>query len=556
MTLIYDELYTEWFNNNDLWFSKKEEYDKYVSDKYFSHIKKQKIDFTIYGSPIKTQIGAILLYDQISRHHNRIEPVNLTHYTKLASSITRNILGNLVKYDNEISAIERCFILLPYRHLNNFNKVLIVIFHIFNKYKESKDIKDKNIYKKYLYNTFNKSYAFITSQQLIKQINNEANNHSFNRSFSKENTFIGFNSILDYIPQNPIKLEYSNSIKDIIIVPKNTNIIVSLSGGVDSNVCLYLIYQYLLKNPEHKNNICAVHINYNNRDTTDDELKFIKKYCKILDIKLYYRTIYELKREEYKNCGLRDLYEDITKKIRFDMYRQCMLKQFDYNKDVLVILGHNRDDCFENIITNISNKSNYPNLSCMTKLTDIDGVKIWRPLLDISKQQIIKIAKDMMIPYLEDSTPKWSVRGKIRDIIKPSLKLINEDIDSSFFDLQEYIKNMEMIINDVVLHNIEKKLIKYDNTIEYEVDNDELITELCIWNKIFRDKIKIYNISHKSLIEYVECLKRFKEKFDNKSVNVKSKYIINKYVYIIYYKTNTKKIKITFINTRPLSPKI
>ena len=52
---------------------------------------------------------------------------------------------------------------------------------------------------------------------------------------------------------------------------------------------------------------------------------------------------------------LRDIYEAYTKKIRFNCY-----KKFD--KHPIVILGHNKDDCFENILTNIAYNSKYDNL--------------------------------------------------------------------------------------------------------------------------------------------------------------------------------------------------
>ena len=47
----------------------------------------------------------------------------------------------------------------------------------------------------------------------------------------------------------------------------------------------------------------------------------------------------------------------------------------NYSKDVYVFLGHNKDDCFENIITNIINKKNYENLSGMMKFTKISTIQ-------------------------------------------------------------------------------------------------------------------------------------------------------------------------------------
>ena len=138
------------------------------------------------------------------------------------------------------------------------------------------------------------------------------------------------------------------------------------------------------------------------------------------------------------------------------MYRQNIKNDRTY-----VLLGHNKDDCFENILTNISNKSNYDNLSGMQILKEIEEIMMWRPFLNIEKKYIIEYANTNNIQYLYDSTPEWSVRGKIRDKIKPAfLKLKNnEDIEEdsiidAFFDLKEYISNTQNIFNELIINNL------------------------------------------------------------------------------------------------------
>jgi len=49
------------------------------------------------------------------------------------------------------------------------------------------------------------------------------------------------------------------------------------------------------------------------------------------------------------------------------------------------------------------------------------GVSIRRPVLSVSKSLIVNLCNNFNIPYLLDSTPKWSRRGRIRDIIVPAL---------------------------------------------------------------------------------------------------------------------------------------
>jgi tRNA(Ile)-lysidine synthase TilS/MesJ len=120
-----------------------------------------------------------------------------------------------------------------------------------------------------------------------------------------------------------------------------------------------------------------------------------------------------------------------------------------------VVLGHNKDDCFENILTNICSCSKYENLTGMQRLSnqEVDKLVMLRPLLKISKKSIVEIAKDCCIPYLYDSTPCWSQRGKIRDCVVPVLDSWNETCIKSFFTLSDRLSEMQKVC-DVYIHDI------------------------------------------------------------------------------------------------------
>ena len=287
-------------------------------------------------------------------------------------------------------------------------------------------------------------------------------------------------------------------------------------------VALYIIYLLSKTNTNKIINIIAIHINYNNHETSNDELDFVNYYCNIFNIKLIYRTIYEINRSQCLNNGLRNMYEDITKKIRFDMYKYGYL----HTKNLYVLLGHNKDDCLENIITNISNKNNYDNLSGMEYLTNIDNINIWRPMLDISKKEIIKFANSNNIPYLIDSTPKWSMRGKIRDNLKPVLYDLknNNSVIDSLFDLKDYLITSNQIINEIIIDNLFNKLKKNNNNYSGIYNKNELLSLKYINISIlFFKKINI-KISFKTIKEFTNYITNFKRKKiilnKNNSINI------------------------------------
>jgi tRNA(Ile)-lysidine synthetase-like protein len=317
------------------------------------------------------------------------------------------------------------------------------------------------------------------------------------------------NSIKQIENINIEKVKESNLFKEFskhIICPDS--IIVSISGGVDSMVVSTLLYVYCLEKNIKKYAVC---IDYNNRDQTL-EIEMVGQWLKNLDYEYHVKKIPDITRA---NCFDRDLYEKITKKIRFDMYKQFS----NY-----VILGHNRDDSIENIFSNII-KRNYNNLLGMTFHTEEYNINILRPLLDITKEEIYNFAKEFKVPYTYDSTPKWSERGKMRDHLIPQVTNFNSKIIDGLVDMSKNFSEIYKIYNTIQPNIVyeEKKCIIEDKEI-YFFD---------YWKNIFIQVCKYYNltnIKNKSIQYFIENIN-----FGNKITLNKCLTVIKKDNNIILY---------------------
>ena len=531
--------YDEWFNNKDWWFSKNNKIDVYLCDKYYKYIE---ISYDIYDEYCKdinnhtnkVIIACIILLDQITRHYKRVydDTLDIMEYTKKAVNIS-----NILLYRNDytrFSIDELSFIYLPYRHMKDIDKIYEITNNYILLYNQSNN-EDKIKCRRYIHATLNNIYKDINMLSMKNTIAvknwKDINKKIFDPKSFKTNYISSLNNII-----------YNNMLEQIENIKDDSTIIISLSGGVDSMVSMH-ICKYIkdVNNSKKIKNIIAVHINYNNRNTSTDELNFVNYYCNKLGIKLYFRTINEIKRIDCLHNGLRDLYEEITKNIRYDMYRQNIKNDRTY-----VLLGHNKDDCFENILTNISNKSNYDNLSGMQILKEIEEIMMWRPFLNIEKKYIIEYANTNKIPYLYDSTPEWSVRGKIRDKIKPAfLKLKNnEDIEEdsiidAFFDLKEYISNTQNIFNELIINNLTSKLdynnINKEYTGLYNKKELQSLKYLPICELFFK-KIKV-KCSYKALKDFSKYISNYKDRSFVLSktciINIKTDNIYNNCIIII-----------------------
>ena len=208
---------------------------------------------------------------------------------------------------------------------------------------------------------------------------------------------------------------------------------ISLSGGVDSMVLLHKLKydpKFVVKTKE----LTAVHINYNNRPSCSKEVEFVKEYCNTHGVELFIEDISHITRTR---DGKRAAYEEETRKIRFSAYvkQKCP-----------VLLGHNYEDTVENIISNISSKKNLHDLKGMSFRSCEKDVEILRPMLETSKADIYEYAYKHSIPHLEDSTPKWSRRGKLRDHVIPTLETFEPDFIKGLITLTNNLQqNFEFI---------------------------------------------------------------------------------------------------------------
>lgn len=553
MTMHFRDIYKTWFENKKYWFDKKQEYDILLCDTYFENIKNHKeLNIDSLENDKEIQIGAIIAYDQLPRHYDRLYPnvIDCNEYSKQASYISLKYLQSIYneKSQNDITIEEWCFILMPFRHLQDVEKIKNSANFMIMKYiNATKTELQKNICKNFIYHSIKSIYPKITEKCIMSQTKD--NDTDENKDLQWEQ----FNNLLDFCPNKKMNFDISNYTNNNIVREfvkelknidvDNTNVIVSLSGGVDSCTCLFLMKYFY---PKH--NYVAVFINYNNRKESPEEVKFVKKFCNVLGVKCFHRKVTEISRNDCHKNGLRDIYESLTKDIRFDTYRQIS----NMNKDMkhVVLLGHNKDDCFENIITNISAKHNYNNLSGTEHMVSIDNIQFWRPVLNVRKAEIIEFAHKTHIPYLIDSTPKWSTRGKIRDNVLKSLQDINPDIINSYFALQDHIKENDDIVRNYILPNILNKIKKEKEVYSIEFSKQELICVHNIWKSIFKEIFDNNVISYKSTQQFIDYLNRFKNKFDkmheNNIINYRTKFILNNNIYANICRNRNDNIYITF----------
>jgi tRNA(Ile)-lysidine synthase TilS/MesJ len=234
--------------------------------------------------------------------------------------------------------------------------------------------------------------------------------------------------------QNPeLWLNNLNSSKHILLPSLRTiqvPVFVSLSGGVDSMVMTALLKLNGIP-------VNAIHILYGNRIESEEEYHF-------LDVPLYVYRIPYIRRTNID----RAFYEAMTRDLRFLTYNACANLT---NTPPHVLLGHIQEDVVENIWTNISKGQHLDNLAKMEVKEIQHGVTIMRPLLETTKDQIYAISTALGIPYLKNTTPSWSNRGKFREYFhKATINQYGPTIDRQMIAFSKSVQNTYSLVNDLL----------------------------------------------------------------------------------------------------------
>ena len=438
-------LLTYWFPNNgynEFWFDKSK--DMEILEKFIELFNNTKFPEDLKDLDNNIILSYIILFDQISRNIMRKDRSNLYIFDEYSLKLSNYILENGKDIEYELN--KRIFVLLPLRH-SRTTKNLDIVKNKLDMYKSTEvfSIKMQKLFNKFYMATL-KDYSKVTDTiQLITE--------SFD--YPKYNEIIDDDKCnYSSYPINIINNDIHNnklykSVEKFVISNNIKRIVISLSGGVDSNVLMYILYQLMLN--KKLNCVVAIHLNYGNREISDLEEDNLVRTCGYYNIPIITRRITHMKRSDDID---RMFYEEETKKIRFGLYKYAELV---YKIDN-VCLGHHKDDLSENVFMNILRGKDILDLFVMKEKSIINEVNILRPMLSHIKEDIYELAHINNITYFKDTTPEWSMRGTIRNKIYPVLHDFDKNITNNFHKIGKKSEEWKDIVDKQLIEPQLKKI--------------------------------------------------------------------------------------------------
>lgn len=429
-----NDLYEFWFNAmTNHWFDQNDSIDAFIKDA-FTHLLNYRINF--YAS-LKGLVAQVILFDQVPRHVYRqcdkeLANIIINTYLQDALLLSEYIIFNKKVYES-LSVTEWMFVLLPLRHTMKQKQIFRVAKLAWERMEKfpPKNEQEVALYRSFIRATYQRC-PLDQSCQIIKT-HNKINDSQFASDSSTH--ILQHLGIFKPIQKLPRMCEVFQAAKIALQKVQDAELVISISGGVDSMVMSFALTQ-LARLSASRAAFKAVHINYKNKEHCDEEERFVVWWCQQLDIPITVRRIDEIQREPCRKQELREAYESYTRNVRYNTYKAvCTDMPF-------VFLGHNKDDCFENIFCGITHCRKYENLEGMSDFSIVDDIMFMRPFLKIPKASLRSFAKRYNIPHLYDSTPAWCQRGRIRDVIVPTLKAWNQVAIDSFHELSHTLTDL------------------------------------------------------------------------------------------------------------------
>ncbi len=230
----------------------------------------------------------------------------------------------------------------------------------------------------------------------------------------------------------------------------NSGVLVGLSGGADSVMLLCFLLEYSRRTSAFP--IVAVHVNHGIRGLeADSDEAFSKELAEGLGVE-FISVKYDvptLARES--GTGI----EEAARNARYSAFSEIISGRNDINT---IAVAHNSDDNAETVILNIMRGSGSRGAAGIRPVRD----NIIRPLIRVSKAEIVEVLESGGVPFITDSTNLLSEykRNYIRHEIMPKLLSIS---DSPLKMMQRLSENLRS--DDDFITGVARDFLKKRNTV-------------------------------------------------------------------------------------------
>ena len=229
---------------------------------------------------------------------------------------------------------------------------------------------------------------------------------------------------------------------------EGSTIIVGLSGGADSVCLMDLLYRSGYE-------VIAAHVNFHLRgDESDRDETFVRRLCRdrYPDARLVVRSFDTIGYAREQGLSV----EMAARVLRYDWFAELMV---DYEAAAIAV-AHHAGDQVETLLLNLARGTGGRGLCGMRSYDE--RTSVWRPLLSVTRDEILHYLSEQKLPHVEDSTNEDPsiTRNLIRHKLIPLFREINPSFTSSTINTMSHLREEQDYLDRQVA---QAKVALWDN---------------------------------------------------------------------------------------------
>ena len=213
------------------------------------------------------------------------------------------------------------------------------------------------------------------------------------------------------------------------LLKPDSKIIVGLSGGADSVALLHVLYKFGY-------NCVAAHCNFHLRgEESDRDEQFSSGFAASLNLPFFKKDFDTQSVAKERGISI----EMTARDLRYQWFDELRKSQ---QADAIAV-AHHRDDSIETLLLNLIRG---------TGIKGLTGIQprmgnLVRPLLCVSKSEILKYVQAENLPFVTDSSNAQDeiIRNKIRLQVIPLLETINHSVRDALVQTMDNLKEVAKI---------------------------------------------------------------------------------------------------------------
>lgn len=286
---------------------------------------------------------------------------------------------------------------------------------------------------------------------------------------------------------------------------RNKTFVLTVSTGIDSSV---LLDKFIKLSKIEPVRIIVAHVNHNRRSESLQEKEYITKYCESLNIKCYTIDF---------NFAIDTNFQAVAHKARYKFFNDVMeTEQADY-----LVLAHHAGDNAETVLMRLirgSSLAGYAGIRASYRvLTEkAYAYHIIRPMINLTKDEIINYQKLNNVKYFEDSSNSHNdyERNRIRHNVIPELIKENPDFYHKINEFSATIREAAIIVNGI-RDNYITDFVKIDTDIYSFTRSSFLQLSPYMRQEVLFELLKRYDLSKALINDLLNIIDSDKANYNN-----------------------------------------